>query len=388
MSISKIAGKVVGKTIKHIGSLNWKVTAGGLLYWTSGVLADTLQSKLANWGRDEKVKFYWDFEAGGSILNIAARKITGGVVDVLTDDIIAQYKKLISSGKKINGGNKYSARSAAALEAYNDAIEAQKEDENKYGRIEVKNPYKQDGFDKRYIYAYDDWGNVCTDALMLSIPVSKPIELKYEVYDGSLISTKNDIDQRRQNFASDHLVWYDTTALINLSSDKNLILTQVSGRDYSRKELVSNGDLNFSVSGKITSKIPDIYPSSEVQKLRQILQYKGIIEVNNEFLDQWGVSKIVIKSFSFPSSEGNKAVQEYSFEAVGIQPDTEANVTSDTIKVIDYTLAEETDGKNSIWKGILDAQLEVIGGQIESNIGNATVLLDKWLDKTVTRWEE
>lgn len=117
------------------------------------------------------------------------------------------------------------------------------------------------------------WGNVCYDALMLSIPVANKIKVSVAEAD----------------FMSDHLVWYDTTALISLSSDKNLILTRVTCRDYSRKELVSNGDLNFSISGHITSGIPDIYPSAEVQKFRQVMQYKGIIEVNNEFLDQWGI---------------------------------------------------------------------------------------------------
>ena len=132
--------------------------------------------------------------------------------------------------------------------------------------------------------------------------------------------------------------------------------------------------------------MPDVYPASEVQKLRQILQYKGIVEVNNEFLDQWGVKKIVIKSFSFNSSEGDKSKQEYSFEAVGIQPDAEANVTSDTIKVINYAIKEETDNQESLaWKDVLTSQLENLKSQSVDGVVLGTSLAEGYLDKIMSK---
>lgn len=351
--------------VTSLNNLGWNVTNGAMSSIIGGAL-DTLQSKLANGGRDEKVKYYWDYDKGGSIWNVIARTVVGGAVSAVSQEALSQYKKLI-------GGKKVDTATLAAQEAYKDLIEQQKADEQNYGKITVNKDTTPVA-----IEALDDWGAVCPDALMLAIPVAKPINMSIIKYTNGTPIT--------QPITSDHLVWYDTTALINLSSDKNLILTQVSGRDYSRKELVSNGDLNFSVSGHITSKMPDIYPTSEVQKLRQILQYKGIIEINNEFLDQWGIKKIVIKSFSFPSSEGNKSTQDYSFEAVGIQPDTEANVTEDTIKIIDYNIAVNTDNSDSLaWKDILTSQLENLKAMSVDAVAQGTALATGYLDKSMAK---
>lgn len=353
---------------EKVNNLSWNVT-NGFMAGTIGAMFDTLQSKLANNGRDQKVKFYWDYSRGGAIYNVMARRLVGGAVSALSNEAMSAYKTLV-------GGKKMDVKSAAAQHWSKIAMDAQKEAESKYGRMSVNNG-------ANVIVAFDDWKNVCTDALMLSIPVAKPVKVTVDTYS---VDDGNRLQSKTGSIDSDHLVWYDTTALINLSSDKELILTRVTGRDYSRKELVSNGDLNFSVSGHITSRIPDIYPSSEVQKFRQIMQYKGIIEVNNEFLDQWGIKKIVIKSFNLPSSEGNKAIQDYSFEAVGLQPDTEANVVEDTISFIDFNIKQQTQENTSLaWKDILNQQLETLKSQSVQVASQGLALAGGYLDKSMAK---
>lgn len=346
-----------------MNNLSWNVT-NGFLAGAVGAAFDTIQSKLANNGRDQKVKFYWDYDRGGKLYNVATRALVGGAVSGLSNVVMSEYKKLI-------GGKKLDKKRVEAEMQKGVLLDAQKDAEQKYGSITVNKGTIT-------IQALDDWGNVCYDALMLSIPVAKEVDM--------YITKRSSKTDSRTHFSSDHLVWYDTTALINLSSDKDLILTRVTGRDYSRKELVSNGDLNFSVSGHISSNMPDIYPTKEVQKFRQIMQYKGIIEVNNEFLDQWGVKKIVIKSFSLPQNEGNKSVQDYSFEAVGIQPDTEANVMEDTISIIDYTIQEETQDSESLaWKDILKQQWETLKSQSAALGSQGLALAGGYLDKAMAK---
>ena len=46
----------------------------------------------------------------------------------------------------------------------------------------------------------------------------------------------------------------DLQPVVQVSSKNNVLLTTVQGRDYTRKELVSGGDLEISINGKITSK--------------------------------------------------------------------------------------------------------------------------------------
>lgn len=346
----------------QINNLSWTVTNGVLAHMMGGAL-DKLQSLMANGGRDNNLHFYVDASRGGALYNVIARNVVGGVVDSVSKEAVSQYKVLIGGKSK---------KLSDAVSKYNSeqAKNAQEEEEKKYGSIKIN-----DGKDT--IEAKDDWGYVCCDALMLSIPVAQKVSI-------STIKTTGAYSMQETKL-SDHLVWYDTTALINISSNKDLILTRVAGRDYSRKELVSNGDINFSVTGHITSKIPDIYPTNEVQKFRQIMQYKGIIEVNNQILDQWGVKKIVIKSFNLPSNEGSKAMQDYSFEAIGLQPETEANVSEDTVTYINRTLAIETESESLSWTNMLASQLENLKSISADLLSQGAALAGGMLDDAMAK---
>lgn len=323
---------------------------GALMSSAVGAGVNLLHSKLAG-GNPTGVKFYYDAKAGGKIVNVMARKAAGAAASMAQEKIQGEVKKLL-------GGKKLDPRKTSAS-WLSEQEKLASEEESNYGTLYGVN-------------ALDDWGNPCRDAIMLAIPVSPPVSVEVSEYGGKLI----------KGMSSNYLVWYDTTGLVNVSSDKNLVLTQVTGRDYSRKELVSNGDIRFSVSGHITSNIPDIYPSKEVQKFRQIMRYRGIVDVNNEILDQWGVSKIVIQSFSLPASEGNKAIQDYSFECVGIQPDKEADVREDTIKVYDEQKAIKIKDPNQplTWKDVLKGQMEgavgVVADTTVQGLSLATHMLD------------
>ncbi len=251
---------------------------------------------------------------------------------------------------------------------------------------------------KATVYALDDWGCVCPDALMLGVKVDKKVHITQNfpnyrqgataeasgVEDASEItnvigmnnaaaSISNDISE------SDTLVWYDTTALITINSDKNVVTTRVAGRDYSRKELVSNGDIKFSVSGQITSGRPDVYPEEEVKKFIAVMQYKGVVKVNSQILDQFGIKHIVITDFSMSPKEGYKAMQSYSFSALGLQPERVEEITQDTITI--ETLAKvDTPKQDSAWTDILKSKLDglksLAGDLTSQGLGLATGMLN------------
>lgn len=340
-----------------------------------------IQTTIARNGRGKKVHYYYDKEAGGSIINVLTRKAVGIAASNLSNVILEQYEKLLAK-KKLK-----EKQEGARVIHRRQLIENEHGNERKlYGKMEVN---KQTNPGKDYVMAYDSFGNVCTDALMLSIPVSSPIRyVKTVSRDGGsykYMETDEEFSygasgQSSASFMSDHLVWYDTTALVSLSSDKDLVLTKVQGRDYTRKELVSNGDLSFSISGQICSEIPDVYPSDEVKKFYQIMRYKGVIEVNNQFLDQFGVSKIVIKSFNMPSREGYKSTQEYTFEAVGIQPDSEISVKEDAITIIDDNISEANSEETSKWSQLIAKRIEALKDVSVDLVGQGLALATGYLD--------
>lgn len=330
-----------------------------------GKAFDKLQSIIANGGRDSHCKFYYNEGAGGSILQVVAKSVVGGAVADIKD--VAQN----TFNSWLNGKDKPKQHGKAWVEA---GVKKKESEESLYGRMRVN-----DG--NAVVYALDDWGCVSPDALMLGIKVDKPVKISQHFPNYRYNATGDDSFGKSIEVdipQSDTLVWYDTTALITINSDKNIITTRVAGRDYSRKELVSNGDIKFSVSGQITSGRPDVYPAEEVQKFIKVMQYKGIVKINNQMLDQFGITHIVITDFSLSPREGYKAMQSYSFSALGLQPEKEIEVTQDTVTIIPPAdLAVEDD---NAWLDMLKNQLNglksMAGDLFSQGLGIASGMLD------------
>lgn len=313
-----------------------------------GAMFNTLQSKIANGGRDRNCKFYYNDGAGGSILQVAVKGAVGGVVSELKDEAVNAFNSLL------NGKRTKSNIGSAWTES---ELKKQEEEAKEYGMMQV---------DGGTIYALDDWGCKAPEALMLGIELDQSITVtqNFPVYRTQVIDAKKGIYKEQEPNTINNvvttktLVWYDTTALVTINSDKNLIATRVQGRDYSRKELVSNGDIKFSVSGQITSGKPDIYPSEEVKKFIKVMQYKGIVKINNQILDQFGVSHIVITNFNISPRQGYKALQQYSFSAIGLQPEKDIEISEDTISIIPQKVVADKEDDGSEWMKMLNNQLE------------------------------
>lgn len=331
-----------------------------------------LQKGLATgFKKNSGVQFYAKYEAGGSVMNVLAKKLMGSAASMLKDEAMKQLKGL---AKKLLGKD---IDDEAQENAMSKLIEkAQKNDEEKYGIMRVNNGANA-------VVARDIYGNKCTDAIMLGIPVKDKIAYSVAANSksaGGSHTMQDDIeDDPDSSFQSDTLVWYDPTALVTINSDRNLIATKVQGRDYSRKELVSNGDINFTVTGHILSNMPEVYPATDVQKFIQIMQYKGIVKVNNLILDQFKIDGIVIKDFTLSPKEGYKSQQDYTFNAIGTMPAEEVKVTEDTINIIDNSLQKVAKEK-SPWQKMLDNQLEGLTTNVlnaaDQGLALATGMLD------------
>lgn len=341
------------------GVQNLGVTlVSGAMSSTIGAMLDALQSAIGNGGRDRNCKFYYSAGTGGSILQVMVKKGINMYVGALTGEFVNAFNSIFDK-KEIAGDSGFGKLASE---------EKQKNEEKQYGRIQV---------DGGTVYALDDWGGISPDALMLAIETDKEVTItqSFPVY-GQYASLPDYVNSSVRSFGvpkngkdthtigtrytnsvtGKNIVWYDTTALITINSDKNIVVTRVQGRDYSRKELVSNGDIKFSVSGQITSGIPDIYPAEEIQKFIKIMQYKGIVKINNQVLDQFGIENILITDFNITPKEGYKSLQNYTFNAIGLQPESEKEITEDTVEI--ETPPEVKSGEDNEWKNMLSDQLE------------------------------
>lgn len=348
---------------------------------TNGLINQTLATQLNNLehylihGEHKGVRFYYNQSGGGNVLQVMTKALVGGAISELGSLAKNVFKDLLwKDNDKLGTTSKWTEDRIA---------EIKREKAKEYGKMSVGNGY---------IFAIDHHGYRCRDALMLRIPLPEGKTISYsqqyrneDVITGYNVTSRADTQYKSNSGSSQFIVWYDTVAIVNVESSKNLVITQVQGRDYSRKELVSNGDININVSGYITSPYPDIYPKNEVNKLKQILRYKGIVDVNNQILDNWDVEKIVIKDFNFPQEEGGKSVQRYSFSAVAVQPEKLSEVENDTIKIIEQPFETGVKEENK-WADLLEKQLERLkrGASELADTGvsiGGEILMDSILDK-------
>lgn len=236
--------------------------------------------------------------------------------------------------------------------------------------VEIENYLSMEA-DGHTITCHDFEGYPSRCGLMTKIPTKKPVtynnQAKYSI-DGS-------VTKREKTITINYLVWQDPSAIVSVNSSKNLLLTKVVGRDYSRKELISNGDIEIQVTGHMLSdfKNMDAYPSSRVKQFIQTMQYKGVIEVENTILKRLNITQMVIKDFNLPSSEGSISKQDYSFTAVGIQPTSEVEVTQDTLKIIDTTVSSTTtDSKSNKWSEFIKSKAEGAASSLSDSVASAS----------------
>ncbi len=169
-------------------------------------------------------------------------------------------------------------------------------------------------------------GNVVSDYLELSISS-----------DGSYYNNANSTVEKNTTYGL--VTFVDLQPMVQVSSKNNILLTQVQGRDYSRKEFISGGDYEITISGKITSKYPDVYPEAEVSKFLKLMQFKGVIECDNTILRQFKIERLIVLNYSFPTSSCRN-IQPYSLSCVAVEPSESVELITTTQESVDTTLGE------------------------------------------------
>lgn len=179
--------------------------------------------------------------------------------------------------------------------------------------------------------------------------------------------------------SKDVVVW-DPAPNISINSKKNVNLTPVVGRDHSRKELISNGDVSFHISGKFVSRNPDVYPANEVKRFIDIMRHQDIIRVQNMFFAQHNIDHIVITDYNLPTPTCLNE-QPYSFSCVGVEP-SEEGLKQDTLVSQIYT--QETSQLEGWYNNILVKYLiNQMGALNAQTIATTGELVSGGLDKLI-----
>lgn len=359
--------------INSLGNLGYRITSG---------LASEAISASNSWlGKalgvhprpNGKIEYYHDYDKPTKF----SKKITAPIIRNSAQFFKEKSNEFVRKKVKrlLNGEQNTKLRTTKDLIKKDQRNIIQKH----YGQLKVN----LDNGRNDYVTAVDMVGTYCPTAFIMGIKLEKPIPYKVNHAYNINMARAGKERIRVAPETTDTLVWYDCTAMVTPNSSKNLILTTVQGRDYSRKELVSNGDIEFSVSGKMCSNVAGVYPEDEVEKFKQIMDYKGVIRCSHFVLGRLGIDKFIIKNWSLTPIMGFENVQEYSFDAVAIQPDKEIRLTEDTITILDHAIAESEE-RNVGWKGVIKDKLNQLIKNSADKVTNGTLdNIDKFIDHGV-----
>lgn len=139
--------------------------------------------------------------------------------------------------------------------------------------------------------------------------------------------------------------------LMTVNQTKNIVKTPVQGRNGTVKEYISDGDFSISVSGSISSDSLGVYPADKVDNLIKVLNIADAIDVTSEFLFHFGISSVVVDSYSFPQESGVRNVQKFNISLtsdvpleIKIKEDEIIYLESESSKTIFETIFVDQDG--------------------------------------------
>lgn len=150
------------------------------------------------------------------------------------------------------------------------------------------------------------------------------------------------------------VTFVDLQPEVQVTSKNNVVLTTVQGRDYTRKEYISGGDLEITINGKITSKFPEVYPEAEVSKFLKLMLYKGVLNCDNTILRQFKISQLIILNYTLSQTECRN-IQQYTISCVAVEPSEAVEV-----KLADQEKAEEVIGYTNKWIKIIKFGTQVV----------------------------
>jgi hypothetical protein len=142
---------------------------------------------------------------------------------------------------------------------------------------------------------------------MLGTPVYSNLDLQGGTY--------TDNDGNTINYPS---VTLDAVLFV-VTQSKNIVITNIQGRNGSIKEYISDDDYNITITGIIAGG-NNVYPKNEVLALKKVLDSPVAINVNSWFLNQFGVHSFVVKDYNFNQEAGRNSQQAFSISAISDVP--------------------------------------------------------------------
>lgn len=110
------------------------------------------------------------------------------------------------------------------------------------------------------------------------------------------------------------------TALCEVSQSRNIVATQIAGRNGTVKEYISDGDYMINIKGVLASLYQNVAPKDSVNQLLGFCNAPVSFNVTSNFLAYFGVLTIVIKDYNFSQMEGKRNVIAFELNCMSDMP--------------------------------------------------------------------
>lgn len=107
--------------------------------------------------------------------------------------------------------------------------------------------------------------------------------------------------------------------LVNVSFPRNIVKTQIQGRNGTVKEYIGEDDAIITFKGIITGRNGQ-YPAAQIYALRQMIKAPYAIPVTSTHLQNLGIYSVVFEDSEFEQEEGSYSYQVFSLNAVSDIP--------------------------------------------------------------------
>lgn len=103
--------------------------------------------------------------------------------------------------------------------------------------------------------------------------------------------------------------------LINVSQSKKIITTEIQGKDGTVKEYIGLDDFQVQIVGRLSGTY-NVNPKLDTKDLKNILDAGQPLAVTSWYLQNLGITDIVIKDYNFDQNEGEYSTQYFSINAM------------------------------------------------------------------------
>jgi len=108
--------------------------------------------------------------------------------------------------------------------------------------------------------------------------------------------------------------------LISVSNDKNIVTTDIAGRNGTIKEYINRGDYEININGFLVANFGNFFPVSKVRELRRICELEREITVSSAFLNHFNITTVVVDDWSIAEEGGTHNSIPFSLSLLSETP--------------------------------------------------------------------